>query len=161
MKMWQMKKNDLHIKKIAVRKTEKTRVKQIKKMMKNYVFISSKLLIFIHDSEIAWKITNFIWIAEKIKKTAKKNKNIKSIVDKNENENIIIKIDDNQSWLQKNFLSLKNENENKNAWIRSKNWKNREKKNQIDNDKIQRFLNHEDEEIDDLNTFEILYETNV
>ena len=48
-----MKKNDLHIKKIVVKKTEKTRVIQIKKMMKNYVFISSKLLIFIHNSKIA------------------------------------------------------------------------------------------------------------
>ena len=97
-------------------------------MMKDYVFISSKLLIFIYDSKTAWKITNFIWIAEKVKKTAKKNKNIKSIVDENENEDIIIETDDNQSWLQKNFLSLKNENENENVWIKSKNWKNREKK---------------------------------
>ena len=31
MKIWQMKKNDLHIKKIAVKKTEKARVKQMKK----------------------------------------------------------------------------------------------------------------------------------
>ena len=109
------KKNDLHIKKIVVRKTEKIRVKQMKKMMKGYAFISSKLLIFIHDSKIAWKITNFIWIAEKVKKAAKKNKNIKSIVDENEDEDINIETDDNQSWLQKNFLSLKNENENENV----------------------------------------------
>ena len=48
-----MKRNDLHIKKIAVKKTKKIHLKQMKKMKKNYVFISSKLLIFIHDSETA------------------------------------------------------------------------------------------------------------
>ena len=53
MKMWRMKKNDLHIKKIAVKKTEKIRVKQMKKMIKDYAFILLKLLIFIHDSKIA------------------------------------------------------------------------------------------------------------
>ena len=35
MKMWRMKKNDLYIKKIAVKKTEKARLKQMKNMMKN------------------------------------------------------------------------------------------------------------------------------
>ena len=36
------------------------------------------------------------------------------------------------------------------------------KKNEIDDDEIQRFLNHENdyEDIDDLNAFETLYETN-
>ena len=67
----------------------------MKKMIKDYVSISSKLLIFIHDSKTAWKITNFIWIAEKAKKAARKNKNIKSIVDENEDEDIIIEINDN------------------------------------------------------------------
>ena len=99
MKMWRMKKNDLHIKKIVVKKTKKTRFKQIKKMKKNYVLILSKLLIFIYNSKTAWKAVNFIWIAEKVKKTVKKNKNINSnaIDNDDENENVIINVDENQS----------------------------------------------------------------
>lgn len=96
-----MKRNELHIKKFAVKKNEKIRLKQIKEMMKNYAFILLELLISIHDSKIVWKTTNFIWIAEKAKKTARKNKNmsmktkiINTIIDEKKNKNIIINVDE-------------------------------------------------------------------
>jgi hypothetical protein len=46
-----MKRNEMHAKEIIARKNEKTRIKQIKKMKKQNVFISMKLMIFIADFE--------------------------------------------------------------------------------------------------------------
>ena len=45
-------KNNLHIIKIVVKKIKKAHFKKMKKMIKNYVFILLKLLIFIHDLKI-------------------------------------------------------------------------------------------------------------
>ena len=41
----------MHVKKITTRKQEKTRIKQMKKLEKQQVFISIKLLQSIRDSE--------------------------------------------------------------------------------------------------------------
>jgi hypothetical protein len=46
-----MKKDEMHAKKIIARKNEKTRIKQIKKMKKQNVFIFMKLMTFIADFE--------------------------------------------------------------------------------------------------------------
>jgi hypothetical protein len=47
-----MKRDEMHTKDVAARKAEKARIKQIKEMTKNHLFISVELLQFIHDFEI-------------------------------------------------------------------------------------------------------------
>jgi hypothetical protein len=47
-----MKRDDMHTKNVTARKIEKARIKQIKKMTKNHLFIFVELLQFIHDFEI-------------------------------------------------------------------------------------------------------------
>jgi hypothetical protein len=47
-----MKRNDVHAKNVIAQKAEKARIKQIKKMTKNYLFISVELLQLIHDFEV-------------------------------------------------------------------------------------------------------------
>jgi uncharacterized membrane protein len=42
-KIWKMKRNEMHAKENIARKNEKARIKQIKKMKKQNVFISTKL----------------------------------------------------------------------------------------------------------------------
>jgi 1,4-dihydroxy-2-naphthoate octaprenyltransferase len=46
-----MKKNEMHAKKVIARKNKKTRIKQIKKMKKQNVFIFMKLMTSITDLE--------------------------------------------------------------------------------------------------------------
>jgi hypothetical protein len=46
-----MKRDEMHAKEIIARKNEKARIKQIKKMKKQSVFISMKLMISIVDLE--------------------------------------------------------------------------------------------------------------
>ena len=40
MKMWRMKWDEMHVKKVAVRKQEKLRIKQVKELEKQQAFIS-------------------------------------------------------------------------------------------------------------------------
>jgi hypothetical protein len=47
-----MKRNDVHAKNVIVRKTKKARIKQIKEMTKNHLFIFVELLQLIHDFEV-------------------------------------------------------------------------------------------------------------
>jgi hypothetical protein len=47
-----MKRDEVHIKDVAARKAEKTRIKQMKEMTKNRLFISVDLLQLIADLEI-------------------------------------------------------------------------------------------------------------
>ncbi len=47
-----MKRDEMHTKDVITRKAEKTRIKQIKEMTKNHLFIFIELLHFIHDFEI-------------------------------------------------------------------------------------------------------------
>jgi hypothetical protein len=47
-----MKRDDVHAKDVAARKTEKARIKQIEKMTKSRLFISVELLQPIHDPEV-------------------------------------------------------------------------------------------------------------
>jgi hypothetical protein len=46
-----MKRNEMHAKEIIARKNEKAQIKQIKKMKKQNVFISTKLMISIANLE--------------------------------------------------------------------------------------------------------------
>jgi hypothetical protein len=46
-----MKKDDVHVKRVATRKAEKARIKQMKKLTKSHTFISVELLQLIHDLE--------------------------------------------------------------------------------------------------------------
>jgi hypothetical protein len=46
-----MKRDEMHAKEIIARKNEKARIKQIKKMKKQSVFISMKLMISIANPE--------------------------------------------------------------------------------------------------------------
>jgi hypothetical protein len=47
-----MKREEMHTKDVTARKVEKSRIKQIKKMTKNHLFIFVELLQLIHDFEI-------------------------------------------------------------------------------------------------------------
>jgi hypothetical protein len=47
-----MKRDDVHAKDVIARKTKKARIKQIKEMTKNHLFIFVELLQFIHDLEV-------------------------------------------------------------------------------------------------------------
>jgi hypothetical protein len=47
-----MKRDEMHAKDVAARKVEKARIKQIKEMTKNRLFIPVELLQLIHDLEI-------------------------------------------------------------------------------------------------------------
>jgi hypothetical protein len=51
MKMWRMKRDEMHAKDVAARKAEKSRIKQVKEMTKNHLFIPVELLQPIHDPE--------------------------------------------------------------------------------------------------------------
>ncbi len=74
MKFWRMKKNDIHVKKVIARKAKKARIKQMKKMTKNHIFIFVELLQFIFDLETEWKTTNSTWLTQKKIKNFKKKK---------------------------------------------------------------------------------------
>jgi hypothetical protein len=58
MKFWRMERDDVHAKGVAARKAEKARIKQVKEMTKNHLFIPVELLQPIHDLEVEWKRTN-------------------------------------------------------------------------------------------------------
>jgi hypothetical protein len=52
MRIWRMKRDEMHTKDVAARKVEKARIKQIKEMTKNHLFIPVELLQPIHDPEV-------------------------------------------------------------------------------------------------------------
>ncbi len=110
MKFWRMKRNDVHAKNVIVRKTKKARIKQIKEMTKNHLFIFVELLQLIHDFEVEWKRINETWLIEQEKKNKKKKsrfeKSIKEEDDDDDIEFIINKFDD-----EEDFISFEDENE--------------------------------------------------
>jgi hypothetical protein len=116
MKIWQMKRNEMHTKDVTARKAKKARIKQIKEMTKNHLFIFVELLQFIHDLEIEWKRINEIWLIEQEKKNTKKKSRLeKSIKEEDDDDDdiefIINKFDD-----EEDFISFEDENErNENA----------------------------------------------
>ncbi len=72
MRIWRMKRDEMHTKDVAARKAEKARIKQIKERTKNHLFIFVELLQLIHDLEIEWKKINQVWLVEQEKKDRKK-----------------------------------------------------------------------------------------
>jgi hypothetical protein len=46
-----MKRDDIHVKRVAARKAKKARIKQMKEMTKSHIFISVELLQLIFDLE--------------------------------------------------------------------------------------------------------------
>jgi hypothetical protein len=116
MKFWRMKKNDVHVKKVTARKVKKTRIKQMKKMTKNHIFIFIELLQFIHDLEAEWKTTNSTWLIQKeVKKFKKKKSRVKRNDDHDDDEEMKIIVNSSkQSWENDDFVSFKDD-ENGNA----------------------------------------------
>ncbi len=62
----------MHAKEVIAWKNEKARIKQIKKMKKQNVFIFTKLMISIANFEANWKSSNEMWNAEQEKKKIKR-----------------------------------------------------------------------------------------
>ncbi len=115
MKFWRMKRNDVHLKKIAARKAEKARIKQMKKMTKSHIFISVELLQLISDLETEWKTTNSTWLTQKeVKKFKKKKSRVKKNDDDDDDEEMKIIVNSSkQSWENDDFVSFKDDkNEN-------------------------------------------------
>jgi hypothetical protein len=111
MRIWLMKRDEMHTKDVTAWKAEKARIKQIKEMTKNHFFISVELLQLIHDLEIEWKRIKKIWLIEQKKKNRKKKSRLEKSVEEEKEEDddiefIINKFDD-----EKDFISFKNENE--------------------------------------------------
>ncbi len=107
-----MKRDEMHIKGIAARKAEKSRIKQVKEMTKNHLFISVDLLQPIHDPEVEWKRTNEIWLAEQEKKDRKKRPRLEKAVDDEEDDDLEIVIDKFRGGAD--FIAFEDEDESKN-----------------------------------------------
>ncbi len=112
MRMWRMKRDDVHSKDIEARKAEKTRLKQINVLKKAKASILIKLLILISDSKIIWKEINEMWLTEQAKKLTRKRSrsklNTMNEDDENdENHELIL----NESWIQRNFVTFDDDNQ--------------------------------------------------
>jgi hypothetical protein len=108
-----MKRNEMHTKDVTARKVEKARIKQIKEMIKNHLFIFVELLQSIHDFEIEWKRINEIWLVEQEKKDRKKRSRLEKSINEEDDDDfefVINKFDD-----EDDFISFENENESENA----------------------------------------------
>ncbi len=97
MRIWRMKRDEMHAKEIIARKNEKARIKQIKKMKKQSVFISTKLMTLIANSEAKWKSSNEMWNAKQEKKKIKKRDD-----DDDDVQFIVNTMNDSNLWLQMN-----------------------------------------------------------
>jgi cell division protein FtsB len=98
----------MHAKNVIARKIEKARIKQIKEMTKNRLFIFVELLQLIHNLEIKWKTINEIWLVKQEKKDKKKKSRLEKSVDDEEDdlEFIINKFND-----ENDFIAFENEND--------------------------------------------------
>ncbi len=72
MRIWRMRRDEMHAKGVIARKNEKARIKQIKEMKKQDVFIPTELMTPISDPEAEWKSSNEVWNAEQEKKKIKR-----------------------------------------------------------------------------------------
>ncbi len=110
MRIWRMKRDEMHAKKVAIRRIEKARVKQLKKLQKNINIISNEMFQSIHDLEIKWKTTNLIWLTQQ---EVKKNKSKRSRVRKDDDdEEMKFQINLFQSsFLTENFISFEEDND--------------------------------------------------
>ncbi len=110
----------MHAKEIIARKNEKTRIKQIKKMKKQNVFISMKLMIFIADFETKWKSSNEMWNAKQEKKKIKRrdendendeNDDVQFIVNTMSDSNLCFQMNE-QMKRQANYMTFDLDDEN-------------------------------------------------
>ncbi len=101
-KIWRMERDEMHAKGVIARKNEKARIKQIKEMKKQGVFISMELMTPIADPEAEWKSSNEVWNAEQEKKKIKRrdendendeNDNVQFIVDTMGDSNLSFQMD--------------------------------------------------------------------
>jgi hypothetical protein len=109
-----MKRDEMHTKDVTARKAEKARIKQVKEMTKNHLFISVELLQSIHDLEVEWKRINEIWLVEQRKKDRKKKSRLEKSVEEDDDDDdfefVVDKFDDGDD-----FIPFEDENEGENA----------------------------------------------
>ncbi len=114
MKIWRMKKDEIHAKEIIARKNEKARIKQIKKMKKQNVFIFTKLMIFIANFEAKWKNNNEMWNTKQEKKKIKRrnddNDDVQFIVNTMHDSNLRLQM--NEMNEQANYMTFDLDDEN-------------------------------------------------
>ncbi len=103
----------MHAKEIIARKNEKARIKQIKKMKKQSVFIFMKLMIFIADLEAKWKNSNEMWNAKQEKKKIKKrdDDDVQFIVNTMNDSNLRLQMNE-QMKKQTNYMTFDLDDEN-------------------------------------------------
>ncbi len=106
----------MHAKEIIARKNEKARIKQIKKMKKQSVFISTKLMIFIANLEAKWKSNNEMWNAKQEKKKIKRrddddNDDVQFVVNTMNDSNLRLQMNE-QIKRQANYLTFDLDDEN-------------------------------------------------
>ncbi len=159
MRIWRMKRDEMHTKDVAARKVEKARIKQIKEMTKNHFFIFVELLQFIHDLEIEWKRINEIWLVEQKKKNRKKKSRLEKSVEEEEEDDddtefIVDKFDD-----EEDFISFEDENEKNENVPHAENAKHARHDNLRTNHSIDDEFNPRDffDDMDDERAFEALY----
>ncbi len=143
MRIWRMKRDEMHTKGVAARKVEKARIKEIKEMTKNHLFISVELLQLIHDLEVEWKKINEIWLVEQEKKDRKKKPRLEKSVEDDDDD-------------EEDFISFEDENKkNENA----KNAKHARHDNLRTNHSIDDEFNSKDffDDMNDERAFETLY----
>jgi hypothetical protein len=99
MRIWRMERDEMHAKGVIARKNEKARIKQIKEMKKQGVFIPTELMTPIADPEAEWKSSNEVWNAEQEKKKIKRrdendeNDDVQFIVDTVGDSNFGLQVD--------------------------------------------------------------------
>ena len=80
MKIWRVKRDEMLIKSVNARKTKKTRLKRVKKLIKQKILISIDdfILTSIENPEVFWKTNDITWQAKMTKKKeAKRRKEYK------------------------------------------------------------------------------------
>jgi hypothetical protein len=159
MKIWRMKRDEMHTKNVVVRKAEKACIKQIKEMTKNHFFIFVELLQLIHDLEIEWKRINEIWLVEQEKKNRKKKSRLEKSIEDEENDDddiefVINKFDD-----EEDFIAFEDENENEKDVSHAKNARHARHDNLRTNHSIDDEFNSKDffDDMNDERAFETLY----
>ncbi len=107
MKIWRMKRDDIHIKGVVAREIEKARIKQLKELQKNINIISNEMFQSIVDLETEWKMTDSTWLAQQeAKKQEKKSRLEKSRWDDEEEDLEFIINQFKASWMNEDFVAF-------------------------------------------------------
>ncbi len=69
-----MKRDEMHVKKIAIRRVEKARIKQVKELQKNINIIWNEMFQSVSNLEIEWNTTNLIWLTQQAVEQNKRKK---------------------------------------------------------------------------------------